>query len=176
MLAEAIWCASLVGYDCFSRRLPNGLTLGGSAAVLLGRWAVGGADSAADGLAGGVLAGAFLLVPFLMRAAGGGDVKMLFAAGCCVGLSGVFPMLVVTSLAGFVFGVGMLLFRRADASRVWHILRCLFDWRYDRAAGRRGLPPRDNEAARVPFSIPIAAGLMLTLLGRWLAGAAGGGS
>lgn len=174
VMAVAVWCVVLSWLDCTTRRLPNALTLGGAAAALAFRWAVGGGASAVDGLTGGCLAGAFLLMPFLVRAAGGGDVKMLMAAGCVSGLRGVLVMLVVVALAGFVAALLMLAFKRVDPARLRHALRSLADWRYDRRAGARALPPRDTERARVPFSIPIAAGVMVVVVGRWMASGGAG--
>jgi len=176
MMAVVAWCAVLSWMDCATRRLPNSLTLGGAAGALIFRWAVGGGGAAADGFAGGVLAGLFLLIPFFMRAAGGGDVKMLFAAGCLAGFKSVLPLLVITSLTGAVFGLGMLVFNRVESTRLKHYMRCLWDWRYDRKAGYLSLPPCEKEQARVPFSIPIAAGLMYTLFGRWLVSGGAGAS
>jgi Flp pilus assembly protein protease CpaA len=105
-----------------------------------------------------------MLIPFLMHGAGGGDVKMLFAAGAVAGWSRVLPLLWYTSLAGIVLGVGMMIAGRLDMSRVKHYARCLFDWRYDRKAGREALPPRESEQVRIPFSLAIAVGLVTALL------------
>jgi Flp pilus assembly protein protease CpaA len=117
-----------------------------------------------DGFAAACIAGVFLLIPFLLRGAGGGDVKMLFAAGAVVGWGGLFELLWITSLAGLVMAVVMLLAGELDPSRIKHYLRCLWDWHYDRAAGAAVLPPKDGLRFRVPFSVPIAIGLLAALL------------
>lgn len=174
LMVVVAWCAVLSWMDCTTRRLPNMLTLGGAVGALLFRWVVGGGGAAVDGFAGGCLAGVFLLIPFLMRAAGGGDIKMLFAAGCLSGFHDVLAMLVIISLVGGVYGIGMLLLNRVDPARLKHFLRCMWDWRYDRRAGAQQLAPRETERARVPFSIPIAIGLLMVLFGRWIASAGAG--
>ena len=81
LLLVGIWALALSVCDLRWRSLPNWLTLGGALVVLVVRFATGGAAGFTDALAAGAVAGAFLLLPFLMRGAGGGDVKMLFAAG-----------------------------------------------------------------------------------------------
>ena len=116
------------------------------------------------GFAGGAVAGAFLLLPFLMRGGGGGDVKMLFCAGAIVGWSRVLYLLWYTSLAGLALGVGMLIFRRLDGMRLKHAVRCAIDWRYDRKAGAASLPPKESDSVRVPFSLAITAGLVAALM------------
>lgn len=102
----------------------------------------------------------FLLIPFLLRGAGGGDVKMLFAAGAMVGWTGLLPMLVYMSLAGVAIGVVMLLWGSLDASRLRHYFRCCFDWRYDRKAGKAALPSKESEQVRIPFALAIAVGML----------------
>ncbi len=146
--------------------LPNGLTLGGAAVALVFRLGYGGLPLFVDGFAAAAVAGAFLLLPFLMRGAGGGDVKMLFAAGAITGWGGLFTLLWVTSLAGLAFGIAMLLTGHLDGTRLKHYLRSLWDWRYDRAAGAAGLPPKTASRYRVPFSVPITVGLVAALLVR----------
>lgn len=110
------------------------------------------------------------MIPFFLRAAGGGDVKFLFTAGLMVGMPAVFTMLMLTSIAGLIIGVSMQLAGLVDSTRLKHVFRCVFDWRYDRKAGKVNLLSADNERARIPFGLAIACGVWLTLLlrvGRW---------
>ena len=72
--------------------------------------------------------------------------------------------LLATVLAGLALVIVMLTMRAADGARLKHYARCLFDWRYDRKAGRAALPPKDEERVRVPFGIAIAAGLWAVLI------------
>lgn len=159
----AVWSSVLSYYDLRWRILPNWLTLGGAAVALAGRLGFGGFPSLVDGFAAAAGAGAFLLVPFLLRGAGGGDVKMLFAAGAVVGWGKLLLLLWVTSLAGLVMGVAMLAAGRLNGARLRHTFRCAFDWRYDRQAGAASLPPKESAQVRIPFSVPIAVGLIVAL-------------
>ena len=158
------WLAYLCWSDVRERRLPNVWTLGMLVCALIWRLGYGGVPLLMNGVIGGLLCGAFLLLPFLMRGAGGGDVKMLAAAGAVLGVQRIALMLFATSLAGFVLALVMLICRKADPARLKHYFLCLFWWKYDRAAGRASLPPRDSEKARVPFGVAIAAGTWLMLL------------
>lgn len=159
-----IWSGYLSWLDFRTRRLPNWLTLGGAVVALVLRFGYGGMSSLVDGFAAACVAGLLLLVPFLMKGAGGGDVKMLFAAGAIAGWSHLFLLLWATSVAGVVMGVTMLLLGQLEGARLKHAVRSLFDWRYDREAGAASIPPKDSTKARIPFSIPIAAGLITALL------------
>ena len=164
ILLATVWGIVLSYLDCRERRLPNWLTVGGAAVVLVWRFAYGGVPLFLNGFVAAAAGGAFLLIPFLMRGAGGGDVKMLFAAGAVVGWGRILIMLWVTSLAGVIVGIGMLIFGSLDGSRLKHYLRSAFDWRYDRKTGRAALPPKESERVRVPFSIPITVGMLWALL------------
>jgi prepilin signal peptidase PulO-like enzyme (type II secretory pathway) len=89
---------------------------------------------------------------------------MLFAAGAIVGWARVFALLWATSLAGLVMGLVMLALGQLDGARLLHYARCAWDWRYDRAAAAARLPPKDASCYRIPFSVPIAVGLVAALV------------
>ena len=152
------WLAALCVMDGRSRRLPNALTLGGLAVALAVDFGEGGGGGLLDGLEAAGLCVLFLLLPFLVRAAGAGDLKMLAACGAFVGARQVLPLLLAVSFAGFFVALVMLAARKVGAARMKHAFRSLFDWRYDRAAGKAALPPREDEKGRVPFALAIAAG------------------
>lgn len=162
--ASFVWGAVLSWLDCRERRLPNWLTLGGAAVALTWRFGYGGMPLFLQGFGAASVAGLFLFIPFLLRGAGGGDVKMLFGAGAVVGWERVLLMLWVTSIVGIVVGIGMILFGKLDASRLRHYLRSAFDWHYDRVAGAAYLPSKESEKVRIPFSIPITAGMLWVLI------------
>jgi prepilin peptidase CpaA len=164
LLLAAPWLVALCVSDIRSRRLPNVLTLGGALAALAALWGVGGMAAMLDGLAAGALCGLFLLLPFFLRAAGGGDVKMLFACGIVAGMRHAMSLLLFMAFAGFILALVMAVAGRVDLARLKHAGRCLVDWRYDRRAGRAALPPRESERGRVPFGIAIAAGLVAALI------------
>ena len=172
MLTWTIFRACLLlpwlGYLCWSdakcRRLPNILTLGGFAAgvcVQAGFWGWSGVK---DGLTAAGIAFLVLFIPFLCRGVGMGDVKLFAACGAFLGVRELPLFLVLVSFAGVVEAVIMLIMRRATALRLKHYLRCAFDWRYDRAAGRKDLPPASSERERIPYGIAIATGCIITVL------------
>ena len=136
LAAATPWVFFLCRSDWRERRLPNVLTLGGLAVVLAFRlgW---GFSFFLDGIFGALLCGGFLLIPMLLHAAGAGDVKMLAACGAACGLGLSLYFLLATSLFGLLLVVVMLCARAADGARLKHYARVLFDWRYDRAEGRK---------------------------------------
>ena len=158
------YLAVLCYLDCRYRRLPNVLTLGGALVALAARYGAGGMACGNEGALGGIVCGLFLLLPFVMHAAGGGDVKMLAAVGCALGLGRVVETILFTSIAGLLLMGVFLIWGNADSSRLKHMFRSAFDWRYDRKAGRAALPPKDSERCRVPFGVAIAVGAWTALI------------
>ena len=156
-----------LGYLCWSdakrRRLPNALTLGGLAVGLCAQAGWNGWSGFTNALGAAGIAVAFLLIPFLVRAAGAGDVKMLAACGAFLGMRWMPLFLMAVSFAGLFVAMAMIFTRQVTTARLKHAFRSVFDWRYDRVAGKAALPPKDDERARVPFGIAIAIGTWLTL-------------
>ena len=166
--AATPWLFALGMCDWRTRKLPNQLTLGGAAVIAVSSFFCRGVPPIGNALLGGAIAAGLLVIPFLLRAAGGGDLKFLFAGGLLVGFPAVFPMLMLTSVFGLLLGIAMQIAGLVDPARLKHFLRSAFDWRYDRAEGRKNLPPRENERCRVPFGVAIAAGIWVTLLLRMI--------
>lgn len=165
LIAVSPWLFLLCRSDWKQRRLPNVLTLGGLVVFLVFRLGAGW-EYFLDGLFGMLICGGFLLLPVLFRAAGAGDLKMIAACGAAAGMRDSLNFLLAMALAGLVLVIVMLALHAADGARLRHYVRCLFDWRYDRRAGRAALPPKEEERVRVPFGIAIAAGLWAVLAAR----------
>ena len=132
--AFAIWSVALAAPDLRHRRLPNALTLGGAVAALALRTVAAGAEGLMDGLEGGAICAALLLLPFLLHAAGGGDVKMLFAVGCFFGSARAVGALFWISVSGLALALAFLAF----------------------------VPKAKRRA--LPFGVAISAGSLLELL------------
>ena len=155
----ALACA-LVGskYDISERRIPNLLTGPSIVAGLLlhglhGGWIQLGSSALAGALGGGI----FLLFYFA-GGMGAGDVKLMAAVGCLLGLAPLSLMLLVTSFTGAALGLGLAVQRRQFGQTVRNVGAILAHH------GREGLVPHPDlnvsnpQALRLPFAIPIAAG------------------
>lgn len=170
MALSAPWMFVLCRKDLVARRLPNALTLGGLTCALVLATVRGGVSGLVDALTAAGICILILLIPFLVRAAGGGDLKMLAACGALVGTRGVLLLFISMSFSGLLVALVMLCAHRVGAARLKHCFRSAFDWRYDRAAGKAALPPREDESGRIPFSIAIALGTVVTLVSAYLNG------
>lgn len=155
--------AILCWNDCKFRRLPNAYTLGLAALGIVWRVCWGGFNGLVDGILGGLVCFAFLLIPFLLNGAGGGDLKMMFAVGIFTGFRFCCAEMIFVSFAGLLLGLAMLMFGAVKSQRLKHWFRCVFDWRYDRKKGAAELPDKNDERGRVPFGVAIAVGTIVTL-------------
>ena len=97
------WVAIAALWDVRTRRIPNalivvGLILGFLSAAMHGDWLAA--------LSGGGLALGVGIIPFALRALGGGDVKAATVVGLFVGAQGVLKILFLTALCCGIYAMG----------------------------------------------------------------------
>jgi prepilin peptidase CpaA len=146
--------------DAMTRRIPNWLT--GVIAVAFFPLALGSGMGVASIAQHLVVGAALLLAGFLLFSFGlfgGGDAKLMAAAGLWFGYPNALPFLMYTALAGGVLAVaiGLLFLVR------WH-------------AEIRGLwpgLPRGKLKPDVPYGIALAAGAIFASPGAWWMAAGG---
>jgi Flp pilus assembly protein protease CpaA len=155
-------------YLCWSewkfRLLPNRWTVTMMVVALILRLIFGGWRMMADGAIAGFLGGFILLIPFMMGAAGGGDLKMLTGVCCALGTRRLLAMLFLMSWIGLILAIGLMCTKVMDHRYLKHYFLCLFWWKYDRKEGRKSLPKRWRRDAWAPFGLAIAGGAWLTLI------------
>ena len=109
-----------------------------------------------------MVCGLIFLLFHLAGGMGGGDVKLITAAGCSAGLSMIAPLLILTSLAGGVMAIGLALYH-GRLKQTMVNLRTLAV--HHRTAGLEPHPDLnfDNaQALRLPYALAIAAGSALS--------------
>jgi prepilin peptidase CpaA len=99
-------------FDLRERRIPNFLTLSALAGALVLRL-FGGFESFADGLLGAAIGLGLALPFFLAGGLGGGDVKLLTAAGAFLGPTRIWFCLLVMALVGGVMALVAIARQRA---------------------------------------------------------------
>lgn len=165
-----VLCMSLVAavFDLAVRRIPNLLT---GPMVLAGlawsTWAGG-----LGGLAGAIVAGVLLLLPFALlfvfAHGGAGDAKLMAAVGVWLGLRSGMAALVAVMLAGLVLAVAFSL-RHKRLSTVLSNVQFLF-WSWIAAAACRQRPtqgpPKDMQT--MPYGLAIFVGLCAAAIGVWV--------
>lgn len=108
----ALLLALIAGvFDYRSRRIPNWLSLTGLAAGLAGNLYLSGFNGLKQAALGCGLALLLYLPLFLLRAMGGGDVKLMAALGSIIGPNAWLIVFILTALLGGIAAIGLLLYR-----------------------------------------------------------------
>ena len=158
-MAAVAGSAAAAAIDLRTRRVPNVLTmtmaLTGLATAAAGMGRVGLAASLA-----GCVIGALLMLPgHLFGATGGGDVKLLAAAGAFLGPSLTFTAFLATAMTGGLLALGIA----AHRGRLARTVRTATSFAAGRArAAEIEDPASDNRFAYAPA---IAIGVALAVLG-----------
>jgi prepilin peptidase CpaA len=156
--AEALWLALVIAYDFRQRRVPNWLVLAGVALAVMAMAA--GLHPAeldwTDALLAGASAFVFMLVFYVLGLMGAGDVKFAGALGLWIGMQGLLPVWIISSLLAAVHG---LLWYALNRWPVWPRLSIALS----------GQPPAAGaDAPKRARHIPYAAYLAIGALA-WMA-------
>jgi prepilin peptidase CpaA len=149
--------------DLYSRRIPNPLVVAGFAAgVLLNTWLSGwqGAFHAAMGFGLALL----IYIPlFALRAMGGGDVKLMAAAGAIVGPRDWFTLFIFASVVGGVIALGMLMARRSMGPAFWNMMHIAKELAHLRMpySSNAALDISSSQALTMPHGVAIGIGAAL---------------
>lgn len=151
--------------DMHSRIIPNwlvvaGIVLGFGLNVYLYGWP--GLLAASLGFALALL----VYVPlFVLRAMGGGDVKLMAAVGALAGPKDWFTIFIFASVLGAVFAIGLLMARKSMGpvfANIGHIIGNLVRFRAP-YADRPQLDISHPGATTMPHGVAIAAGTLFFL-------------
>lgn len=153
--------------DLKSRRIPNLLTLTGAAGafgLFLARDGWHGLAWSVEGWAVGL---AMFMPFFLLRGMGGGDLKLVAALGAWVGPFSAVWLALYAALAGGPMAVAMALSRGYAKKAFGNVWGLIGFWRLAGVRPHPGLTLETAEvgAPRLPYALPIAVGLVVTL---WL--------
>jgi prepilin peptidase CpaA len=142
--------------------IPNWISLALIPAFFLAAWLSGlGLLATGAHVAAGLVALVVAVGLFALGLVGGGDAKLLAAAGLWLGPQAATPFLFWTAVAGGLLALALLASRRAPATAVARAP----------AWARRLLTPREG----IPYGVAIAAGAMAALSHAGLAGVGHGG-
>ncbi|UCF19995.1 MAG: prepilin peptidase [Gemmatimonadota bacterium] len=157
--------AAAVVWDLHLRRIPNAIPLALACLGLVTNLWYQPVGPALLLSAGGLLAGfAFWLAPYLLRIAGGADLKLAAAVGVWLGPLGVVRASVFAALAGGVLALAWLV-RSLGFAGSWVFLTSAVNLRGDSSGKRPGV-------TTVPYALALTIGAVCELLvGDFIGGA-----
>jgi len=150
--------------DLRTARVPNWLTGGGVIAGFGVRTCLGGGAGLETALAGALLGGGILFIPFLVRGIGGGDVKLMAAVSAWLGMGHAVVFILATSIAGGLLALGYLALRRQTGEALSKMARTI---RFHLAVGLRPFEPAEEQVGRsvhLPYTLAIASGALFVFL------------
>ncbi len=150
--------------DLKTARVPNWLTGGGLIAGFGVRTCLAGGAGLETALAGALLGGGILFIPFLVRGIGGGDVKLMAAVSAWLGIGHAVVFILATAIAGGLLALGYLALRKQTGEALSKMARTI---RFHLAAGLRPLEPAGEQAGRsvhLPYTLAIASGALFVFL------------
>jgi prepilin peptidase CpaA len=148
--------------DIKSRRIPNWIT---GPAILLGlllHASLDGWHGLLNSFAAGLICGIIFLVFYLAGGMGAGDVKLITAVGCIVGLSNIAYLLVLTSLAGGAMGIAFALMRGRLKEIVMNVRTIASHHKDEGLTPHPELNVLNANSLRLPYGVAIAAGSTIT--------------
>jgi len=153
--------------DIRHRQVPNWLVLPALLSGLVLGTVSGGWGGLLGALGGTAMCGGIFVIMYMLGGMGGGDVKLIAAAGALAGWPGAVNVLVYSVLAGGVMAVGVLLLR----GRLFRTLRGMLSLKtYSDALkaadmeDEEELPPGAADHVYIPYAPAIAAGIMLAII------------
>ncbi len=160
--AGALLCASVAAaFDIRERRIPN-LLCGPSIVLgILLHGVLGGWGQAASSVLAGVLAGSAFTLFYFAGGMGAGDVKLITAVGCWIGLAPLGLTLLATATVGSLLALGLAI-RRKQLHQTFANLGSILAHH-----SQEGLKPHPElnlnnpQALRLPFAVPIATGCLI---------------
>lgn len=164
-LAAVAVAAGAAVTDVRAARIPNVITVTSGLAGVLAHTVLPGGAGTTSSLAG-LAAGLAVFFPFFaLGGLGGGDVKLMAAIGAWVGWPTILTVALYTALAGGVVAVGVALTRGYLRQAMRNVFSLIKFWMVAGVRPEPSLTLEHGRGPRVPYAVPIFAGLVTTL---WL--------
>ena len=149
-------------HDIKDRRIPNLLTgpsifFALSLHFLFGGWSQLGSSALA-----GLIAGSIFLVFFMAGGLGAGDVKLMTAVGCFVGMPLLSQVMIATVIIGALFAIMLALYRGQLRQTLANIVALGVHHQQRGLRQHPELNLTNARALRLPYALPIAAGCLTT--------------
>jgi len=149
--------------DVTTARIPNTLTLLGAVTGVVAHGALPGGAGLASSLAGALTGLAVFFPVFALGGLGGGDVKLMAALGAWLGWPAILWLALYTALAGGVLAVGVAVAAGYLRQALGNLRALARFWMVVGVRPEPSLTLAEGRGPRLPYALPIFAGLIVTL-------------
>jgi prepilin peptidase CpaA len=146
--------------DVRSARIPNQLTYSALLVALMSRAVFLGLPGLKSGAIGMLVAGGLFLLLLMLGAMGGGDMKLMAAAGAWVGSTQVARLILISAIAGGVLAIGRMILRNKVGETLRNTMALIY---YRLIFGLQPHPVMNVQSPgslRVPYGVAIAVGAL----------------
>lgn len=148
-IAVSVFIGIAVYTDLKWRRIPNWITVPAFALAVLFHVLVAGWSGLAMSLAGFGTGFGILLVLWLIGGGGGGDVKLMGAAGAWVGAIPILAIFIGSAFFAVLCTIAMMMHNRIHGGQ-------LISARSDGSTETPNLPRSNPLKQHVPYAVPVA--------------------
>jgi len=163
--AALIIGAAACATDLHSRRIPNWLTFGATAAAIAYQYTTAGPAGVQLAMSGWVVGLVLFMPMFLLGGMGAGDVKLLAALGAWLGPANAFWLAIYSSMAGGLIAIPMALRHRYLGTAFSNIGALAKYWWFCGLRPLHRVSLEGGTGPRLAYAIPMFLGMVVTL---WL--------
>ena len=145
-------------FDLRSRRIPNALTFGATAAGFLFAAATGGASGVGAGVGGWAIAMLLWLPIYALGGMGAGDVKLMAAVGMWIGPAGALHAALYAAIAGAILGLGLAITRGIVRQTFHNVQLLLLHWQVAGFSPHAQLTLATAGSSRLAYAVPVLIG------------------
>jgi prepilin peptidase CpaA len=148
-------------HDLLTKKIPNWITGPGILLGVLLHLVLGGVAQAGWSLLAGLVAGSIFLLFYLAGGMGAGDVKLITAIGCLVGISSIKDVLIASVLIGSVLGLALAAKHGKVRQTIRNVIALMAHHAENGLTAHPELNVTKQETLRLPYALPIALGCMI---------------
>ncbi|GBF76443.1 prepilin peptidase [Paenibacillus sp. 598K] len=157
-MAALLIVATALITDIRAMRIPNVLTLTACVVGWLYQGIAAGWAGLGLALLGTAAGFAPLLLMYLLRGVGAGDVKLFGALGAWLGTAAVFELMCVSIILAGIIGLAVLICYRPFLSRCLNVLQ---GWMWLRVDGAGPSDDESRKRLRFPFMLAVAPAALI---------------
>lgn len=159
----SLTCAGIGSvHDVKERRIPNLLTGPSILLALLLHFVLGGWAQLGSSALAGLIGGSIFLVFFIAGGLGAGDVKLMTAVGCFVGMPLLSRVMIAIVIIGALFAVALALYRGRLRQTLANVIALVVHHQKEGLTPHPDLNLTNASTIRLPYALPIAAGCLAT--------------